>query len=73
MAPESFRAERVDKILSHGRCTTLGAANNIKNNIIMIKCFHDYPTMEESSAFISHSSMKVFKNATVGNTEYFML
>ena len=23
--------------------------------------FHDYPTMEKSSAFISHSSMKIIK------------
>ena len=35
--------------------TALGVANNAKNTI-MIKCFHDDPTMEESSALIFHSS-----------------
>ena len=46
--------------LSHGpaRLSVESTASNIKNNIIRIKCFHDYPTMEESSAFISHPSMK---------------
>ena len=51
--------------------TTLGAAKDIKNNDsdqIMIKFFHDYPTMKKSSAFKFHASMKCFKNSTVGNT-----
>ena len=26
-----------------------------------LKCFHDYPTLEKSSAFILHSSMKAFQ------------
>ena len=29
---------------------------------------HDYPTMEESSAFIFYSSMKVLQASTVGKT-----
>ena len=35
---------------------------------IMTKCSHDYPTMEESSAFIFHSSMKDLKDSIVGDT-----
>ena len=34
----------------------------------MTKCFNDYPTVEVSSAFILYSSMKNFKDSTVGNT-----
>ena len=53
--------------------TALDAAKDIKKNTrnrhqIMIKCFHDYPTVEESSAFIFHSSMKDLRDSTVGNT-----
>lgn len=35
---------------------------------IMIKCFHDYPTVNESLVSIISSSMKCFKHATVGAT-----
>ena len=36
----------------------------------MIKCFHGYLTLEESSTFIFHSDMKGHKNFTVGNTMF---
>ena len=35
---------------------------------IMIKCFHDYPTVEGSSPFKLYSSMKGPRNSTVGST-----
>ena len=34
----------------------------------MIKYFHDYPTMEKSSAFMFYSSMKGLEDSTVGNS-----
>ena len=34
----------------------------------MIQCLRDYPTVEESSAFIFYSHIKGLKNSTVGNT-----
>ena len=50
----------------------LSAAKDNKNNsrihIMIIKCFHDYPTIEESSAFILQLIMKCFEDAMVGNT-----
>ena len=51
--------------------TALGTAKNVKTNNssqIMIRCCHDYPTMEELSAFILHSSMKDLRNSIVGDT-----
>ena len=49
----------------------LSASKDIKNNspdqIMMVKCFHDYLTVEESSTFILRSRTKDLKNATVGN------
>ena len=49
----------------------LSAVKDIKNDKpdqILIKCFHDYATMKNSPAFISHSSMKGFEDSTVGDT-----
>ena len=34
---------------------------------MFVKCFHDYPAVKESSAFIFHSSMKGLGDSTVGN------
>ena len=34
----------------------------------IVKCFHDYPTVKELSAFIFHSNMKGLWDSTVGNT-----
>ena len=33
----------------------------------MIKCFHDWPTVEDPSAFMFHSNMHDLKDSTVGN------
>ena len=51
--------------------TALRAAKHIKNSNpdqTMIKCFHDYPTVQELSTFIFPSSMEGFKDSTAGNT-----
>ena len=34
----------------------------------MIKYFHDYPTMKESSAFMFHSNMKGLRDSSIGNS-----
>ena len=34
----------------------------------IIKCFHDYPTVVESSIFNFHSNVNGLKNSTFGNT-----
>ena len=51
--------------------TALHTARGIRNNNwdqIMIKYFHGYPTVEESSAFMFHSDMKGLKDSIVGNS-----
>ena len=38
------------------------------SNILFIKCFNDYPTVEESPAFMFHSSMEDLQISAVGNS-----
>ena len=47
--------------------TALNMARDINTSIpeLFIKCFHDYPTVEELSAFMFHSSMKDIRDSTV--------
>ena len=56
------------RYLSNDKTLAVDVVTNINNNIMMIKCFHNYLAMEESSAFILHSSMKGFKDVKIGIT-----
>ena len=38
----------------------------MKSQMPSVKCLHDYPVVEESSALILHSSMGGLKDPTVG-------
>ena len=51
--------------------TALNTARDIENSncdLIMIKFFHDYPSMKESSTFILYSNMKELMSSKIGNT-----
>ena len=64
--------KRIFPLLSHGlaRLSIESTANGIKTSIpeLSIKCFHDCPELEESSAFIFYSNKKTLERFSVGNT-----
>ena len=48
----------------------LGMALNTAKASRMFKCFHDYPTVEWSSAFMIHSNMKLHTGSEVGKAVF---
>ena len=52
---QEARRSEVERLDINGRTDDSGSKSQCRPiNSIMITCFHDYPAMEESSAFIFH-------------------